>query len=48
VAFLDDDAVADVDWAKRLLDCYHKPEVIGAGCAVIPAWRTPGQAWFPG
>ena len=31
VAFLDDDAVADVNWLKCLLDAYTDPDVVGVG-----------------
>jgi glycosyltransferase involved in cell wall biosynthesis len=47
VAFLDDDAAADVDWAARLLEAYSDPLVLGVGGAVVPAWRAPRPAWFP-
>ncbi|WP_244524257.1 glycosyltransferase family 2 protein [Geodermatophilus dictyosporus] len=47
VAFLDDDAAADSDWAARLLEAYVDPSVLGVGGAVVPAWRAPRPAWFP-
>ncbi len=47
VAFLDDDAAADVDWAARLLEAYADPDVLGVGGAVVPAWRAPRPTWFP-
>ena len=47
VAFLDDDAVADVDWIARLLDAYADETVIGVGGGVVPAWRAPRPRWFP-
>ncbi len=46
VAFLDDDAAADRDWAKRLLDAFE-PGVIGVGGGVLPNWRAPRPSWFP-
>ncbi|TWH75334.1 glycosyltransferase family 2 protein [Modestobacter roseus] len=47
VAFLDDDAAADPDWAAQLLDAYRDDDVIGVGGAVLPAWRAPRPRWFP-
>ncbi|HTZ07623.1 MAG TPA: glycosyltransferase [Acidimicrobiales bacterium] len=47
VAFLDDDAVADPDWLKFLVDAYAHPDVIGVGGLTLPDWRVPCPAWFP-
>ncbi|MGY1856581.1 glycosyltransferase family 2 protein [Modestobacter sp. SYSU DS0290] len=47
VAFLDDDAAADPDWAAQLLDAYRDDDVIGVGGAVVPAWQAPRPRWFP-
>jgi GT2 family glycosyltransferase len=47
LAFLDDDAAADVDWAARLLDTYRDSDVIGVGGTVVPAWKAPRPRWFP-
>jgi GT2 family glycosyltransferase len=47
VAFLDDDAAADPTWAAQLLDAYEDEAVVGAGGAVLPAWRAPRPGWFP-
>jgi len=47
VAFLDDDAAADPDWVKRLLDAYDQGDVIGVGGGVLPAWQAPRPGWFP-
>ena len=46
VAFLDDDAAADRDWAGHLLAAFED-DVIGVGGAVVPAWRAPRPDWFP-
>jgi glucosyl-dolichyl phosphate glucuronosyltransferase len=47
VAFLDDDAVAEPDWAARLLAGYDDEHVVGVGGGVAPAWTAPRPAWFP-
>jgi len=47
VAFLDDDAAAEPDWAERLLAAYSDDDVLGVGGGVLPAWRAPRPAWFP-
>ena len=47
VAFLDDDAAAEPDWSRLLLDAYASPEVIGVGGGVVPAWLAPRPAWLP-
>jgi GT2 family glycosyltransferase len=47
VAFLDDDAAADPDWAELLLAGYADPAVIGVCGHVAPAFRAPRPAWFP-
>jgi glycosyltransferase involved in cell wall biosynthesis len=47
VAFLDDDAVADRWWSRRLLDGYADPDVLGVGGLVEPAWDTGRPTWFP-
>jgi GT2 family glycosyltransferase len=47
VAFLDDDAVADVNWLKCLLDAYTDPDVVGVGGRTLPAWDTERPSWFP-
>lgn len=47
VAFLDDDAVAEPDWAAKLLAAYADSTVIGVGGCVLPDWRAPRPHWFP-
>lgn len=47
VAFLDDDATADSDWASRLLAWYADEAVLGVGGASLPMWKTARPAWFP-
>ena len=47
VAFLDDDAAAEPDWAEQLLAAYSDDDVLGVGGGVLPAWRAPRPGWFP-
>ena len=47
VAFLDDDAVAEQDWLKFLVDSYEDPSVVGVGGLTLPLWEEPRPAWFP-
>jgi GT2 family glycosyltransferase len=47
IAFLDDDAAADVDWLSNLLPAFDNPKVVGAGGTATPDWATDRPAWFP-
>lgn len=47
VAFLDDDATADVDWLKFMIDSYEERGVVGVGGLTLPKWDTRRPAWFP-
>ena len=47
VAFLDDDAVADQDWLKFLVDPYDDPRVAGVGGLTLPSWESRRPAWMP-
>ncbi len=47
VAFLDDDAVAEPDWLKFLVDPYSDPLVMGVGGFTYPLWATARPSWFP-
>ncbi|MCV7418951.1 glycosyltransferase family 2 protein [Mycobacterium yunnanensis] len=48
VAFLDDDAAADVDWLERLLAVYDShPEAVAVGGAPRPVYEIPRPEWFP-
>jgi cellulose synthase/poly-beta-1,6-N-acetylglucosamine synthase-like glycosyltransferase len=47
VAFLDDDAAADADWLRRLVEPYADPAVVGVGGQVLPEWERGRPAWFP-
>ena len=48
LAFLDDDAVAEPDWLKFLVDSYAEPAVAGVGGLTLPQWDTRRPSWFPG
>ncbi len=47
VAFLDDDAHADENWARQLLSGYSDKSVVGVGGLVLPDWRARRPSWFP-
>ncbi|HEU5355453.1 MAG TPA: glycosyltransferase [Actinocrinis sp.] len=47
VAFLDDDAAAEPDWALRLLEPYANAATLGVGGRVEPVWERGRPAWFP-
>jgi glycosyltransferase involved in cell wall biosynthesis len=47
IAFLDDDAVADVDWLKYLINPYQEPDVVAVGGAPLPVFETARPPWFP-
>jgi GT2 family glycosyltransferase len=47
VAFLDDDATADPDWLRRLLEPFSDPSVLAVGGAPLPVYAKPRPRWFP-
>jgi glycosyltransferase involved in cell wall biosynthesis len=47
LAFLDDDAVADPYWTRRLLACYSNQHVLGVGGSIQPRWDARRPVWFP-
>jgi glucosyl-dolichyl phosphate glucuronosyltransferase len=47
VAFLDDDAEADVNWLGRLVSHMEDPAVLGAGGRSTPLWEGAQPKWFP-
>jgi glucosyl-dolichyl phosphate glucuronosyltransferase len=47
VAFLDDDAIADVNWLKCMIDAYTDASVAGVGGRTLPSWDSDRPAWFP-
>ena len=47
IAFLDDDATADLDWLKFLGDSYESAQIVGVGGLTLPRWQTARPAWLP-
>ncbi len=50
VAFLDDDAVPELDWVARLTQAYGAAAgqyILGVGGAIIPYWAQGRPSWFP-
>jgi glucosyl-dolichyl phosphate glucuronosyltransferase len=47
IAFLDDDAVAALDWLEKLLAAYDDASVMGVGGATEPLWQGGRPDWFP-
>ncbi len=48
VAFIDDDAQAQPDWAEEMARTYtDHPDIAGVAGAVEPIWRDPATRWFP-
>jgi glycosyltransferase involved in cell wall biosynthesis len=48
IAFIDDDAVPSIDWAKNIVETFNEDSLIGAVTGdVIPQWECSDMAWFP-
>ena len=47
IVFLDDDAIADQDWLKHLVESFQDDRVLGVGGHIDPLWRRPPPSWFP-
>ena len=47
VAFLDDDAAAEPNWARELLTPYANTATLGVGGRVEPVWERGRPSWFP-
>jgi glycosyltransferase involved in cell wall biosynthesis len=47
VAFLDDDAIADIDWLAEMAPAFGDPHVLGVGGFVEPLWREVPPPWLP-
>jgi GT2 family glycosyltransferase len=47
IAFIDDDAVADINWLQRMVTVFEDPTVIGVGGRIIPVWPAENPKWFP-
>ena len=46
VAFIDDDAVADPDWAASVFRCFEETKADMVGGKVIPLWLAEKPAWI--
>ncbi|NHN48723.1 glycosyltransferase [Halostella sp. JP-L12] len=47
VAFIDDDAVPDDEWAAELVDTYERRDAVAAGGKMTPAWVAGKPAFLP-
>ena len=47
VAFIDDDAYADESWLEEMIQEFEKPDVVGVGGLIMPAWENSRPDWFP-
>jgi cellulose synthase/poly-beta-1,6-N-acetylglucosamine synthase-like glycosyltransferase len=48
IAFLDDDAVAEVNWLENLVLAFEDPKVLAVGGEAVPVWRKGKPPfWFP-
>ena len=47
IAFLDDDAIAELDWLEKLHKRCTDPQTLGTGGAVDPLWLSAQPSWFP-
>ena len=45
VAYIDDDAVADVEWVATLVDVYETRDIDAVGGQVVPSWVA-GRPWY--
>ncbi len=47
IAFVDDDAVADPNWAEEITAPYADPNVVGVGGTIKPRWLASRPSWWP-
>lgn len=47
IAFLDDDAVAEPDWAEQMLRAFRETDAIGITGTVLPLWQGKNMSWLP-
>jgi GT2 family glycosyltransferase len=47
LAFIDDDAECEPDWAQRILEAYVDDEILGVGGRVLPRFENRRPQWFP-
>jgi glycosyltransferase involved in cell wall biosynthesis len=47
VAFIDDDAVAELDWVAKLVEVYETTDAVAVGGDVRPDWQVERPTFFP-
>lgn len=48
IAFIDDDAIPDINWAKNIVETFHNDSEVGAIAGeIIPLWEHKNMCWFP-
>jgi GT2 family glycosyltransferase len=48
IAFIDNDAVADKDWAEQIVRTFvSDSEAVGVTGQAVPLWMDEGMGWFP-
>jgi len=47
IAFIDDDATADNNWATSLVDIYERGDAISVGGKIVPMWLGGKPRYFP-
>ena len=47
IAYMDDDAVADKDWLRNIVEEFRNPDVVGVGGVIHPIWEDGRPFWFP-
>lgn len=47
IAFIDEDALADINWLSQLSQGFQNPNVMGVGGAIFPLWPESRPGWFP-
>jgi len=47
IVFFDDDAVADKEWIKQMIEPYKENKVAAVGGLTLPLWEGEKPAWFP-
>jgi glycosyltransferase involved in cell wall biosynthesis len=48
VAYIDDDAIADTQWAERIVNAFQEvhPQPDAVGGKILPMYRDPAPVWF--
>jgi glycosyltransferase involved in cell wall biosynthesis len=47
VAFIDDDAAAEVNWIEELVSVYDSEAVMASGGSIYPNWEADSSNWMP-